>query len=312
MDTSVVVAFSESPALRETLAVLLEHDCQLRFLRPGAAASADCAAASVALLAIPQPEPVVQDLQRHWPVLPIVAVDIAEREASRDAAITQSDSRLCRVPLEPHAIRSSVLQRLAPDREASLRTTARVLATTLRADLSYSFAALRSFSALHASSVGPDTYALLGAVMREQSYVLSETVAQLQRFRRRARVVDMSPHFSTALCHQLERPDRLSGERGMLCKCTVDTACPEAGPLELAPAVAEFVHAHLRRTADAPIIRVSLQRDGLTVRYPRRRAVATTRSWPLLLAALALQPWSWSVGNHVDGDQEVVSLRPAA
>ena len=175
MDAGVVVAFPESPALRETLAVLLERDCQLRFLRPEATPSDDCRAASVALVAIARPQSVVRDLRQHWPALPIVAVDVTG-EARTDVS-SPPDGSVLRVPLEPHAIRSAVLRQLAPDADASLRATARVIGETLRSHLSYACTALRSFSTLHASSAGPDTYALLGAVMREQSYVLGETVA---------------------------------------------------------------------------------------------------------------------------------------
>lgn len=312
MDAGVVVAFSESAALRETLAVLLEHDCQLRFLRPEAAASSDCGAASAALVAIDQPDPVVHDLRWHWPALPIVTVDVAAPAPSRSVEPPHTDGQLYRVPLDPHAIRTTVLRHLAPDRDASLRTTARVIGETLRADLSYAFTALRSFSALHASSAGPDTYALLGAAMREQTYVLDETLDQLQRFRGRPHTVEMSSRFPAALCHQLGRPDHLTSERGMLYQCHIEATCVEAGPVELAPAVASFVRAHLRRRAGAAVVSVRLTRQGVIVRYSRRRAGATTRSWPLLLAALALQPWAWHVATQIDGDQEVVSLRPAA
>ena len=311
MDASVVVAFAESPALRETVAVLLEHDCQLRFLRPDAVASGACGAADAALVAVRQPDSLLHDLHRHWPVLPIVAVDLGEVPASHRTA-QPSDSHVYRVPLEPQAIRSTVLQRLAADRDAALRATARVIGEALRADLSYALAALRSFSTLHASSAGPDTYALLGAAMREQSYVLGQTVDQLERFRNRPRTTDVSPEFPAALCHQLERPDPASGERSLLCEYSVDAACSAAGPVGLVPAVAGFLRAHLRRRADAPVVAVRLTSEGVSVRYRRRRAGATTRSWPLLLAALALEPWAWSVSTSIDDDQEVVRLRRAA
>jgi hypothetical protein len=310
MDAGVVVAFSESPALRETLAVLLEHDCQLRFLRADSAASADCGVASAALVAMSRPDPVLQELRQHWPALPIVAVDVTRPSAGSLAEPRQTDGGLYRVPLEPHAIRTTVLQRLAPDRDASLRMTARLVAATLRADLAYPFTALRSFSALQASGGAADTYAVLAAAIREQCCVLADTFDQLQGFRGRPRAVEMSREFSVVLCHQLERSDRLTRERGLFCACSVDVACAVAGPVELAPAVASLVRAHLRRKAESAVVNVRLTGQGIILRYTRRRAAAT-RSWPLLLAALALQPWCWLVGTRVDGDQEVVSLRPA-
>lgn len=310
MDTGVVVTFAATAALRETLSVLLEHDCELRFLRPDAAVAGQCGAASLALLALPQPAPIVRDLREHWPTLPIVAVDVSATPASNSP--DPHDQQVYRVPLEPHAIRTTVLQHLTPDRDAPLRATVGVIAQALRNDVSYSFAALRSFSALHAASAGPDTYALLGAVMREQSYVLAETVDQIQRFGARPRAVVMSPEFPAALCRQLEGPDTLTGERGVLCECTVDAACPEAGPLELAPVVAGFLRTHLRRAAAGPVVGVHLTRAGVIIRYPRRRVATAKSSWPLLLAALALQPWSWSISTHRDEEEDVVRLRPAA
>lgn len=308
MDPSLVVAFPESPALRETLAVLLEHDCQLRFLAPAAVAASDCGVASVALVAVRRPDPLVHDLRRHWPTVPIVAVDVADAPPE----LLPRDSLLFRVPLEPHAIRTTVLQHLAPDHHAALRMNARVIAETLRAALSYSFVALRSFSALHASSAGPDTYALLGAVMREQSHLLGEAIEQLERFRSRPRAAEMSPEFPAALCRQLERLDHLGDDRGTFCHYVVDAVCAEAGPVELVPVVAALLRAHVHRTADGALVGVRLTRQGIVMRYPRRRTSAASRSWPLLLAGLALQPWSWSVSTQIADDQEVVSLRRAA
>ena len=310
MGTGVVVTFAATSALRETLSVLLEHDCELRFLRPDAPVAGQCDAANLALLALPQPAPIVADLREHWPMLPIVAVDVSTTPASHSPG--PHDQQVYRVPLEAHAIRTTVLQHLTPDRNATLRATVRVVAQTLRNDVSYSFAALRSFSALHAASAGPDTYALLGAVMREQSYVLAETVDQIQRFDARPRAVAISPEFPAALYRQLEGRDTLTGERGLLCECTVDAVCPEAGPLELAPAIAGFLRTHLRRAAAGPVVGVHLRREGVIVRYPRRPFATAKGSWPLLLAALALQPWSWSVSTHREDEEEFVRLRPAA
>ncbi len=316
MDTGVVIAFSESPSVQETLSVLLEHDCQLRFLRPDAAASMECRSASVALVATRSPTPVVQELRRHWPALPIVNVELPgtpTAPAHAPAAGGRPDAKLCTIALEPHAIRGAVLQRLVPDRDAPLRATIEVLADTLRAELAYALAALRSLTSLHATSAGLDTYALLGTVMREQGFVIDERIDHMDQFRARPRAVEISPHFPALLCRQLGRPDRLTEERGLRCECVIDAACPEAGPITLVPTVAAFLRAHLRRRTDARVVGVRVTRHGVTVRYPQRRtAAAAARSWPLLLAALALQPWSWSVSTAGDGEQEIVSLRPAA
>jgi hypothetical protein len=310
MDGDVVVAFPESPALRETLAVLLERDCRLRFLRTDTLPLDECRTASVALVAVARPERVLQDLRQHCPALPIVDVDVTgERRADEPS---RRDDRVFRVPLEPHAIRGAVLRQLVADSDVSLRATARVIGETLRSDVSYAGTALRSFSALHASSAGPDTYALLGAVMREQSYVLGETVDQLQRFRSRPRAAAMSREFSAALCQQLQRHDHRNGERALLCQCVIDATCQDPGPVELVPTVAGFLRVHLRRTADTAVVHVRLTPDGVSLRYRRRHSSAKIRSWPLLLVALALEPWSWSVSTMVDDEQEVVRLRRAA
>lgn len=310
MDAGIVATFAESPALRETLAVLLERDCQLRFLRPNAAASGECVGASLVLVALPRPDLLLRNLRQHWPALPIVAVDVTG--GSDSTAAPRSDGGVCHVPLDPHAIRGTVLQQIVPDADASLRATARVIGETLRTELSYACTALRSFSALYASSVGPDTYALLGAVMREQSYVLGETVDELERFRMRPGTVALSSEFPAILCRQLQRPDPPSAERGVLCECAVDAPCRDLGPLELAPTVAGFLRVHLRRCAATAVVDVRQTPEGVSIRYRRRRSGRRTRSWPLLLAALTLEPWSWSISTSVDADQEVVRLRRAA
>jgi len=306
MDSGLVVAFPESPALRETLAILLERDCRLRFLRPDVTLSADCRTASVALVATTRPERLVQGLWQQCPALPIVDVDVTGDRRTDEP--NPPDGRLYRVPLEPHAIRGAVLQHLVPDPDASLRATARVIGETLRSDLAYACAALQSFSALHASSPGPDTYALLGAVMREQSYVLGETVEQLQHFRNRARTAVTSPEFAAVLCQQLQRQGPTAEERSLLCHCVVDAACRDLGPVELAPTVAGFLRVHLRRTADTAVIEVRQRREGIMLRYRRRTTSAKRGSWPLLLAALALEP-SWGVATSIDDDHEVVRLQ---
>jgi hypothetical protein len=310
MNGSVVFAFPESPALRETLAVLLERDCHLRFLRPDATPADDCRTANVALVAITQPERLVQGLRQHSPALPIVDVDVTGKRGSDIQSPV--DHGVFRVPLEPHAIRSAVLGQLGADGDASLSVTARLIGETLRRDLSYTCTALRSFSRLHASSAGPDTYTLLGAVMREQSYVLGDVVAQMQRFRRRPRAALLSPEFPTALCQQLQRHDDTTNERTLVCQCVIDAPCRDLGPVQLAATVAGFLQAHVQRTADTPIVHLRLTPDAITLRYRRRPSAPQAPTWPLLLALMAMEPWSWSVSTAVDGDHEVIRLRRAA
>ena len=303
--------------MRETLSVLLEHDCQLRFLDRAAAASAEVRSAGVALVATRARRRLLHDLRRHWPLLPIVAVDLVAAGATGAPPATDDvepqDIRLQRVPLEPHAIRASVLQQLAPVPDASVAAAVRAVAEPLRKELAYCFAAVRTFSTLHATSAGPDTYALLGAVMREQSYILSDVVAQLERFRSRPRLLDTSPDFATALCHELERVESPAAERGVVCDCAVEAPCGAAGPTSLIPTVATFLRAHIRRRSDAPVVSVRVTHRGVVIRYPHRRPVTgPPASWPLLLASLALRPFSWSVSTGANGQHEVVSLCAAA
>ncbi len=308
--TSLVVAFSDSPALRETLSVLLEHDCQLRFLSADTSVPPDMLSADLALVATPGPTRLLLELRRRWPALPVVAVDVGADDAPHPSPMAQPAIDL--VPLEPHAIRSAVLRELRRQPPTSLHATLRLLVETLRAELLYSFSALRSFAALHASASGPETYAILGAIMREQSYVLAEIVGCLHRFRDRPRGVDTSAHFVSALCRQLEQPDTLAAERGMLCECRVEpTATQHAGPLSLISTVAGLLRSHLRRRSDSPVIRVRASADGVVLSYPPRSAVQpSVGSWPLLLASLALQPWSWSVVTTRQPHEEAVSLQP--
>ena len=58
-----------------------------------------------------------------------------------------------------------------------LRAAVRVLAEALRAELSYPFAALRSFVAVEALRHGADQ--VFAAIAREQSYVLGEAIDYL-------------------------------------------------------------------------------------------------------------------------------------
>jgi hypothetical protein len=303
----VVVAFSDSRPVRETLSVLLEQDCDLRFMARETAPAADTILADLALVAVRQPAGLLHDLTRHWPTLPIVAVQTAAEMAP---PITPAYRGIVSVPLEPHAIRAAVLQRLMGAGSAPLRAAVRTLAGSLRAELSYPFAALRSFVAVDTLSGGKDR--VFAAIAREQSYVLGEAIDHLERFHVRARRVETSPEFLVALCRALERPDT-AAERALLCECVIDTGRRmPAGPLTLAPLVGAFLRAHLRRRTDSPVITIRITAEGALLRYrPRPPVQAMSNSWPLLLAALATRPWGWQLLSSADGAEEVIALRPA-
>ena len=72
----IVVAVSETAAVRETLAILLEEDCDLRFAAPASLPPPELAVADLALVALADPRPTLADLERDWPHLPVVAVDV--------------------------------------------------------------------------------------------------------------------------------------------------------------------------------------------------------------------------------------------
>jgi hypothetical protein len=304
--SSVVVAFADSPALRETLAVLLEPDCQLHFLRVDAVAAADCACADLALVATQRPTPVLHALRQRWPTLPTVTVAVPAHVA------LQPHPGVDTVPLDPHAIRRAVLERLPAFPGGALGATARRTAEALRRELAYPFAAMRSCATLHTARAGPDTDALLGAILREQTHVLDASIETLHRFRTRPRAGEYSRQFVIALCQELEQPHGVTAERGLFCTCRAETpAAHHAGPVSLAPLVAALLHAHLRRRSDSALVRVRAGSSGVRVQYtPKRAATSPSGSWPLLLASLALEPWWWSVSTAADGEQEAVSLRP--
>ncbi|MFI5397228.1 MAG: hypothetical protein ACHQ9S_16945 [Candidatus Binatia bacterium] len=303
--THHVVAFCDSPALRETLSVLLEHECELRFLAPDDVVVNNTICADLAVVAMHRPTDVLHDLTRRWPSLPIIAVAGAAPRAATEPGVAS-------VPLDPRAIRTAVLQRLPDERHTFLRASAGLVAETLHTELHYSFTALRSFSALDAGSTAADTFAVFAAIMREQSYVIGEAGDQLYRFQRRPRAVETAPQFAAALCRALEQSDCLVAERGLLCECTVDrTALTAAGPVTLAPEIAAFLRFHLRRRSDSPIAKAKATARGVVLTYtPRTLADPPTASWPLLLAALALRPWSWHVLSTTDGPEERVVVCP--
>jgi len=313
---SVVAAFSESPTLRETLAVLLEHDCHLRFLGGGSAAPIGGLPPDLAVVASDDPTPLLDALARVWPAVPIVSVDVTGLRRPPVVAPHAPGSRpgVQRVALDPHAIRAAVLQHLPPVPDALLRGTTQVLATGLHDELSYTFVALRACSALYAGSPGPDTQGILAAVLREQSRVLEEHVGHLERFRRRPRTAPTSERFLEALCGALAQSDELATQRGLLCvpRGTVPARAP-AGPLALAPTLAVLLRAHLRRRAEPTVAEVTISTGGLSVHYVRRAtALRGTYSWPLLLAALALEPWSWQLRLDARNAHERIDVVPLA
>jgi len=303
----LVVAFSDSLPVRETLSILLEHDCELRFLGADNVPPQHSMPADLALVAVRRPDGLIHDLRRQWPTLPVVAVHTVPEMAP---PLTPTYPGVAGVPLDPHAIRTAVRQQLMGAGSAPLCAAVRILANSLQAELTYPFAVLRSFVAVDILSGGTDR--VFAAIAREQSYVLAEAIDHLERFHARSRRVEASTEFLVALCRALEHPDA-PAERPLLCECSIDfrTGMP-AGPLTLAPLIAAFLRAHLRQRTHSPVITVRITAQGALLRYRVRPAQqAVSNSWPLVLAALAARPWRWQLLHSLDHAEGVIALRPA-
>ena len=312
----IVVAVSETPVVRETLAILLEQECDLRFAAPASLPPPELAVADVALVALADPRPTLAHLERDWPHLPVVAVDLPGRRgtaASVSTAPAAATGPACRVPLEPHTIRSAVLDRLRPVPESDLSGPIRLVVETLRTELAYALRALRTFSTLHATSPGPDTHALLGAVMREQSHVLAECLEQMERFCARPRHSARGADFLAAVRAAVDR-DESPGGRRVVCRWRSPASYGPPGPSALAPLVAGYVLDHLRRNSAAAVVDGHESGAGLTVVYPPQRGTAEARlPWALALADFALRPWGWRValGGAATGVTLTVGLAAA-
>ena len=308
---AVVAAFSESPMLRETLAVLLEGDCQLQFLSPGTTAPVAALSPDLALLATATPAPLLARLARHWPRLPIVAIDPTQIGGSAAAAAALAGAGIETVGLEPEAIRTAVISLLPARRpDDLLRVIVAEIGETLGADLRYSLTMLRAVPALCTRGGSRDTDSILASILCEQAAVIGAHVEQLERFRTRPRPMQVSEQFVSALCRQLEQADAATTQRGLLCACSLDTAAPAVpGPVALVPLVATLVRAHLRRRSELSVITVRAAHNRVSMRYALRSAAqAHTRSWPLLLASLVLESWSWRISTSVGDGHETLSV----
>ena len=308
---SVVAAFSDSPALRETLAILLERDCAVEFLAASTAMGPDWMPPDVAVVATPMPVALLHTLATRWPQLPIVAIELSGHEQLSTTPGVPAGVRT--VALEPQAIRAAVLEQLVAPSDAALRATARRIVEALRGELHYSFSALRSLTTLRARGAGPEVYSILGTVISEQCHVLADSFEHLQAFLARPSSGEVSVGFVETLCRHLERGDGSDDVRGILCERSDSLAIlPPAGPMTLAPLIAAFMRAHVRRRADLPVVRLSVSAHGLRLTYvPRSFAAATSPSWPLLLAALALHERGWDLQVSRTATDELIDLRPA-
>ena len=308
---SVVVAFSESARLRETLAILLERDCCLRFLDTRVGTPADIAEPDLALIALSPAADLVPRLMSRWPSMPIVAIDLSDRrESSPRSAGVPSSVQV--VSLEPDAIRTAVLRRIPGAADAALRGAVRSVIGTLQRELTYAFSALRSFVALQSANAGADAHAILAAVTTEQCHAIVENLDYLHAYLERPHFAAPSGGFVVAVCQQLEQSRSTAAQREMRCVCTVETptACA-AGPVDLAPLLASLLHAHLRRRAAVSVVDVRATSRDVTIRYQTRDAPRpVSQSWPLLLASALLEPRFWRiVVTHMD-NEDILNVCP--
>ncbi len=306
----VVVAFSDSQALRETLSVLLEDDCHLRFLGIDRVPPTEAVPADVALVATRHAAGLLHELTRRWPTLPIVSVQMAETAPRLPLSYRHIES----VPLEPHAIRAAVFHKLSDTADAALRARLEPIIESLRDEVAYALGVLRACAAPRAVGAAPDTH-VMALMMREQSRLLTEAIDHLHRFCTRPTGPPLEPAFAEALCQELQRPDAELHERALRYECTGDVnTLRHPGPIALVVLLATLLRAHLRRRCDAPTVRIALRHDALELCYPPRPRPRTspeaTSTWPLLLARLALERSGWRLSN-TDGDgTEAIRLSP--
>ena len=303
----VVVAFSDSRAVRETLSVLLEHECALRFVNASSIPPPDPMLADLAVVALRHSSGVVHDLIRRWPTMPIVTVQFPEAAPP----LLAPPARVASVPLDPHAIRAAVRHNLSDALYVPLSAVVRSVAEALRAEVAYPLATLRSCASVWVSGSGADAHLVL-AMVRQQSALIAQAIEDLDRFLLRPREVHNAPDFALTLCHEIERPAAAPTERTLVYESIVSASLlHDTGPVSLIPLLVTFLRAHLGRRCDAPLVRLSVEPDGVLLRYPPRAAPGPTPSWPLLLAALAVKPWGWRVVTVATAGEETVRLCPA-
>ncbi len=308
----IVVAFSDSQALRETLSVLLEHDCHLRFLGIDRVPFAESIPADLALVATRHAAGLLHELTRRWPTLPVVTVQMAETPPRLPLSYRHIES----VPLEPHAIRTAVFQKLSGATHVELRTRLAPIIEALREEIAYALGALRACAAPRPSGATAADAHVMTLMMREQSRMLADAIDHLQRFCARPADTPPEPGFAEAFYQELQRPDDVPSERTLLYECARDaTASRDPGPTALISLLAKLLRAHLQRRCDGPVVRIALRPGGIELRYPPRpRTTATpqasTATWPLLLAQLALERSRWRLSNTSLEGTEAVHLSP--
>jgi hypothetical protein len=95
---------------------------------------------------------------------------------------------------------------------------------------------------------------------------------------------------------------------GIVCEPTPDGP---AGPVALVPLLTQLLLTHIRRRAANDVIHLRALGPAIVLRYAPRPATQAPRvSWPLRLAAVALQTSAWEVWAAPQLDDEAVTLQP--
>lgn len=304
MNSPVVVAVTQSPHLQETLSVLLEHDCRLRFVAPESIISATQPRPDVAIISTPLATRMLDALLAIRPHVPVVAIGASNAAPALEAAYAQ----VCRVPLRPEDIRAAVRQRLPAATDDGVDRAVEDVVRSVRAALAYPLQVWRALPPRR--PVQAAAAAVLSAILQEQSAVIEEICDQLAGFAARPRGVVASHSFASDLCAALPR---LAGERCRALQCeAITTDRGPAGPAALVPLLAALLIAYLQRRQAANVIDVRVSAESLCFDYEVRRTAPTAAATlPVHLASLALQASGWRLHLRAGAEREQLRLAPS-
>ncbi len=288
----IVTVFATSPSLRETFTVLLEHDCHLDFAR-GPAAAIGRSAPAVAVVATDAPIALAAQVSRVWPQVPVIVVSNTESPGF--------GARHELVGLDPHAIRRTVLKHLRTSSDAALRSCAASIGTALASDWTPRLRRLAGFGGDGGRSV---------ATVADDAAALLADAELLRRFSGRARAARRSEQFIQELVSGLR--DRIANAGAAIALAGSCGGSNAHGPLDLADLIASLLAARLRSRQSAAMITAVATGSSLRIAFDRAPAGGATHvELALVLAGLALDPWSWRVLVRSDGASEEIILCPS-
>ena len=295
----IVTVFATNASLRETFAIVLENDCHVELARSTAAARRGSAPA-VAVVATDAPAATASAIRHVWPEVPIVVVSDAESRRDVDRPRTGACEQHEVVDLDPHAIRRTVLKHLRPGRDAALRGCATSIGTALRGDWTPHLRRLAGFAA-ESRRTGP--------TIADDAAALIADADLLRVFSERSRQARQSDRFVHELVDRLR--DRLDSAGAALALQRSAGGSRASGPLDLVDLIAALLAARLR--SRRPEARIAAVATGSSLRIKcDLGAVANARcvSLALVLAGLALEPWSWRVLVRHGGASEEIIVCP--